>query len=72
MSAVEEPRINTPAERPGPGGARRMTAVDTGEHEKQIRVPRLLVMAALAGVIAAILPARRAAKLDILRSLAYE
>jgi putative ABC transport system permease protein len=32
----------------------------------------LLVLAALAGVLAAILPARRAAKLDVLRALAYE
>ena len=48
MSAVEEPRISTPSERPSdgrPGGARRMTAADTGEAEKQIRVPRLLVAA---------------------------
>jgi putative ABC transport system permease protein len=32
----------------------------------------LLIVAALAGVVAAILPARRAAKVDILRALAYE
>ena len=32
----------------------------------------LLVLAALAGVLAAIWPARRAARLDILRALAYE
>jgi putative ABC transport system permease protein len=32
----------------------------------------LLVLAALAGVLAAIWPARRAAKLDVLRALAYE
>jgi putative ABC transport system permease protein len=32
----------------------------------------LLVLAVIAGVIAAILPARRAAKLDVLRALAYE
>ncbi len=32
----------------------------------------LLVLAAIAGVAAAILPARRAAKLDVLRALAYE
>lgn len=32
----------------------------------------LLVLAALAGVLAAILPARRAAKLDVLQALAYE
>jgi putative ABC transport system permease protein len=32
----------------------------------------LLVVAALAGVVAAILPARRAAKVDILKALAYE
>jgi putative ABC transport system permease protein len=32
----------------------------------------LLVLAALAGVLAAILPARRAARLDVLRALAYE
>ena len=32
----------------------------------------LLVVAALAGVVSAILPARRAAKVDILRALAYE
>ena len=32
----------------------------------------LLVLAALAGVIAAIWPARRAARLDVLRALAYE
>jgi putative ABC transport system permease protein len=32
----------------------------------------LLVLAALAGVLAAIVPARRAARLDVLRALAYE
>jgi putative ABC transport system permease protein len=32
----------------------------------------LLILAALAGVLAAIWPARRAAKLDVLRALAYE
>jgi putative ABC transport system permease protein len=32
----------------------------------------LLVLAALAGVLAAILPARRAANLDLLRAVAYE
>jgi putative ABC transport system permease protein len=32
----------------------------------------LLVLAALAGVLAAILPARRAARLDVLRAVAYE
>jgi putative ABC transport system permease protein len=32
----------------------------------------LLILAALAGVLAAILPARRAARLDVLRALAYE
>jgi len=32
----------------------------------------LLILAAFAGVLAAILPARRAAKLDVLESLAYE
>ncbi|HYP47452.1 MAG TPA: FtsX-like permease family protein [Thermoleophilaceae bacterium] len=32
----------------------------------------LLLLAALAGVLAAILPARRAAKLDVLKALAYE
>jgi putative ABC transport system permease protein len=32
----------------------------------------LLVLSALAGVLAAIFPARRAAKLDVLRALAYE
>ena len=32
----------------------------------------LLVLAALAGVLAAILPARRASRLDVLQSLAYE
>jgi putative ABC transport system permease protein len=32
----------------------------------------LLALAALAGVLAAILPARRAAKLDVLEALAYE
>jgi len=32
----------------------------------------LLVLAALAGVVAAIFPARRAARLDVLRALAYE
>jgi putative ABC transport system permease protein len=32
----------------------------------------LLVLAALAGVLAAIFPARRAAKLDVLRAVAYE
>jgi putative ABC transport system permease protein len=32
----------------------------------------LLVLAALAGVVAAIGPARRAARLDVLRALAYE
>jgi ABC-type lipoprotein release transport system permease subunit len=30
------------------------------------------VLAALAGVLAAIFPARRAAQLDVLRALAYE
>jgi putative ABC transport system permease protein len=32
----------------------------------------LLLLAALAGVLAAILPARRAARLDVIRALAYE
>jgi putative ABC transport system permease protein len=32
----------------------------------------LLVLAALAGVVSAIWPARRAARLDVLRALAYE
>ncbi len=32
----------------------------------------LLVLAALAGVLAAIGPARRASRLDVLRALAYE
>jgi putative ABC transport system permease protein len=32
----------------------------------------LLVLAAIAGVIAAIAPARRASRLDVLRALAYE
>jgi len=32
----------------------------------------LLVLAAIAGVIAAIGPARRASRLDVLRALAYE
>jgi putative ABC transport system permease protein len=32
----------------------------------------LLVLAALAGVVAAILPARWASRLDVLRALAYE
>ncbi|HEY4279559.1 MAG TPA: FtsX-like permease family protein [Conexibacter sp.] len=32
----------------------------------------LLILAIIAGVIAAVLPARRAAKLDVLRALAYE
>jgi len=32
----------------------------------------LLVLAAIAGVLAAILPARRAARLDVLDALAYE
>jgi putative ABC transport system permease protein len=32
----------------------------------------LLVLAAVAGVLAAIWPARRAAQLDVLRALAYE
>ena len=32
----------------------------------------LLVMAAVAGVLAAILPARRASRLNVLESLAYE
>ena len=32
----------------------------------------LFVLAVIAGVLAAILPARRAAKLDVLRALAYE
>ena len=32
----------------------------------------LLIVAALAGVLAAIGPARRAARLDVLRALAYE
>ena len=46
MAALDDARINAPEERPsGHGGARRMTAADTGEDEKQIRVPRLLVAA---------------------------
>jgi putative ABC transport system permease protein len=32
----------------------------------------LMVLAAVAGVLAAILPARRASRLDVLRSLQYE
>ncbi|MEO6496127.1 MAG: hypothetical protein ABIO51_01455, partial [Solirubrobacteraceae bacterium] len=32
----------------------------------------LLVLAAFAGVFASVIPARRAAKLDVLRALAYE
>jgi putative ABC transport system permease protein len=36
------------------------------------RLILLLVLAALAGVLAAILPARRAARLDVLRAVAYE
>ena len=32
----------------------------------------MLVVAALAGVVAAILPARRASRVDILKALAYE
>jgi putative ABC transport system permease protein len=32
----------------------------------------LLILAAIAGVLAAIGPARRAARLDVLRALAYE
>ena len=32
----------------------------------------LLLLAALAGVLAAVWPARRAAKLDVLQALAYE
>jgi putative ABC transport system permease protein len=32
----------------------------------------LLVLAALAGVLAAIFPARRAARLDVLQAVAYE
>lgn len=32
----------------------------------------LLILAAIAGVLAAVLPARRAARLDVLRALAYE
>jgi putative ABC transport system permease protein len=32
----------------------------------------LLILAALAGVVAAIWPARRASKLDVLEALAYE
>ena len=32
----------------------------------------ILVLAALAGVLAAILPARRAAELEVLEALAYE
>jgi len=32
----------------------------------------LLVLAAIAGVVAAIGPARRASRLDVLRALAYE
>ena len=32
----------------------------------------ILVLAALAGVLAAILPARRAAKLEVLEAVAYE
>ena len=31
-----------------------------------------MILAAIAGVLAAILPARRAAKLDVLQALAYE
>lgn len=45
MAAVDDARINTPSERPSEGGARRMTANDTGEVDRQIRVPRLLVAA---------------------------
>jgi len=32
----------------------------------------LFILAAIAGVVAAILPARRAARLDVLEALAYE
>jgi putative ABC transport system permease protein len=32
----------------------------------------ILVVAALAGVLAAVAPARRAARLDVLQALAYE
>jgi putative ABC transport system permease protein len=32
----------------------------------------LLIAAGIAGVLAAVLPARRAAKLDVLEALAYE
>ena len=32
----------------------------------------ILIVAALAGVVAAIAPARRAARLDVLEALAYE
>ena len=32
----------------------------------------LLILSAIAGVFAAVLPARRAAKLDVLEALAYE
>jgi putative ABC transport system permease protein len=46
-----------------------------GVKELAIPVPRLLVyvvLAALAGVLASILPARRAAKLDVLEAISYE
>jgi putative ABC transport system permease protein len=32
----------------------------------------LLILSAIAGLLAAILPARRAARLDVLEALAYE
>jgi putative ABC transport system permease protein len=46
-----------------------------GVTELAIPVRQLLVymlVAALAGVVAAILPARRAAKLDVLQAISYE
>ena len=59
MASVEEPRINTPAERPAPAGprsafaspggpdsgARRVEPGEAVEPSSEIRVPRLLVMA---------------------------
>jgi putative ABC transport system permease protein len=46
-----------------------------GVTELAVPVPQLLIyvlVAALAGVVAAILPARRAAKLDVLQAISYE
>jgi putative ABC transport system permease protein len=37
-----------------------------------VTVVALLFLAAVAGVLASVIPARRAAKLDVLKALAYE